>query len=458
MATIQKRNNAYLIRVSAGYDINDKQIIKSMTWKPEPGMTQRQIEKELQRQAVLFEDKCKSGQFLDGSIKFAEFTEKWMKDYAENQLKAKTIARYKDLLKRINMAIGHIKLDKLQPVHLIRFYDNLAENGIRSDIKYKSTVDLSKLLKGCSCTKTAFCDKADISIATLNNACKGYNISLESANKISLALGLKLENVFEQCESEKLRLSDKTIQHYHRLISSILQTAVQWQVIFSNPCDRVKPPKVERKESRYLEDTEVKELLTALECEPILYKAIITLITYTGMRRGEICGLKWKDIDFKNQMINVQREVLYLPQKGIFEDSTKTYSSQRFIKTSDVALSILKSYKSEQNANRLKCGDCWHDDDFVFTQWNGRPMHPDSVTGWFRKFIEKNNLPQISIHSLRHTNASLMIANGVNLTTVSKRLGHATTATTTKIYAHAIKSADEAANETIENILNIKNK
>lgn len=458
MATIQKRNNAYLIRVSAGYDINDKQIIKSMTWKPEPGMTQRQIEKELQRQAVLFEDKCKSGQFLDGSIKFAEFTEKWMKDYAENQLKVKTIARYKDLLKRINLAIGHIRLDKLQPVHLIRFYGNLAENGIRSDIKYKSTIDISKLLKSCSCTKTAFCDKSNVSIATLNNACKGCNISLESANKISLALGLKLEDVFEQCESEKLRLSDKTIQHYHRLISSILQTAVQWQVIFSNPCDRVKPPKVERKESRYLEDTEVKELLMALESEPMLYKAIITLITYTGMRRGEICGLKWKDIDFKNQMINVQREVLYLPQKGIFEDSTKTYSSQRFIKTSDVALSVLKSYKIEQNTNRLKCGDCWHDDDYVFTQWNGKPMHPDSVTGWFRKFIEKNNLPQISIHSLRHTNASLMIANGVNLTTVSKRLGHATTATTTKIYAHAIKSADEAANETIENILNIKNK
>jgi len=83
-------------------------------------------------------------------------------------------------------------------------------------------------------------------------------------------------------------------------------------------------------------------------------------------------------------------------------------------------------------------------------------MHPDSVTSWFRKFVDKNNLPYVSVHSLRHTNASLMIANGVNLTTVAKRLGHATTATTTKIYAHAIKSADEIANDMLENILTIK--
>ena len=80
-------------------------------------------------------------------------------------------------------------------------------------------------------------------------------------------------------------------------------------------------------------------------------------------------------------------------------------------------------------------------------------MHPDSLTAWFKKFITKYNLPSVSIHSLRHTNASLLIANGVNITTVSKRLGHATTATTTKIYAHAIQSADEAACNTLQNIL-----
>lgn len=90
----------------------------------------------------------------------------------------------------------------------------------------------------------------------------------------------------------------------------------------------------------------------------------------------------------------------------------------------------------------------------MFTRDNGLPLHPDTISGWFHKFVMKNNLPDVTIHSLRHTNASLLIANGINLTTVSKRLGHANTATTTKIYAHAIRSADEIAADTLDDILN----
>ena len=95
MATIRKRNNSYQIRVSCGYNSKYEQIIKTMTWKPEPGMTQKQIDKELQRQAVLFEEQCMTGQFLDGNITLAEFADKWFKDYAEKQLKEKTISLLK---------------------------------------------------------------------------------------------------------------------------------------------------------------------------------------------------------------------------------------------------------------------------------------------------------------------------------------------------------------------------
>ncbi len=111
MATIKKRGNSYSIRVSCGYDMQGKQIIHSMTWKPEKDMTVKQMEKEAQRQAVLFEEKCRQGLCFSNNIRFADFAEKWFTDYAEKQLKAKTIARYKELLKRINQAIGHIKLN-----------------------------------------------------------------------------------------------------------------------------------------------------------------------------------------------------------------------------------------------------------------------------------------------------------------------------------------------------------
>ena len=452
MATIKKRGNSYLIRVSCGYDMQGKQIVHSMTWKPEAGMTVKQMEKEVQRQAVLFEEKCKSGLYLSNNIRFADFAEKWLTDYAEKQLKAKTIAPYKDLLKRINQAIGHIKLNQLQPIHLLRFYDNLAEDNIRNDIKYKPCPHFYEVATNTNLTKTALAQKATISINTLNQAYKGKNISYLSASKIANALNYKIEFLFEK-DSQNTKLSPKTIQHYHRLISSILQTAVQWQVIPYNPCERIKPPKVEQKESRFLNDVEVLELFHCLDKEAIQYKTLITLLVYTGMRRGEILGLKCSDIDFNTQTINIQRAVLYLPNKGIFEDSTKTSSSQRIIKVADTALQLLKEYKKGQNIQRLQCGDQWHNLNYIFTSWNGKPMHPDSLTAWFKKFITKYNLPSVSIHSLRHTNASLLIANGVNITTVSKRLGQATTATTTKIYAHAIQSADEAAYNTLQNIL-----
>ena len=124
MATIKKRGNSYLIRVSCGYDMQGKQIVHSMTWKPEKDMTVKQMEKEAQRQAVLFEEKCKRGLYLSGNIRFADFAEKWFTDYAEKQLKETTKNRIKYLLEQINKAIGHIPLEKIQPIHLIRFYDN----------------------------------------------------------------------------------------------------------------------------------------------------------------------------------------------------------------------------------------------------------------------------------------------------------------------------------------------
>ena len=112
----------------------------------------------------------------------------------------------------------------------------------------------------------------------------------------------------------------------------------------------------------------------------------------------------------------------------------------------------LEQHRKQQAIQRLQLGERWNNDDFVFTQWDGSPIHPDSLTSWIHKFIQKNDLPYANIHSLRHTNATLMIANGVNVATVSKRLGHSSTATTTKTYIHAIKSADEAAAEVLQNL------
>ena len=456
MATIRKRNGSYIIRVSCGYDTAGKQIEKYMTWKPSLNMTAKQIDKELERQKVLFEEKCRNGSVLDSSIKFADFADYWMTEYAEKQLRPTTIDGYTTMLKRINSAIGHIRLDKIQPKHLMEFYNNLQEGGIRDDKKYSCIIDFYEYLTNNAITQIAVAEKAGVSVATIYSVSNNKNINEMSAVKIAYALNIPLNKLFTTANDDNKRLSSKTISHHHRLISSILETAVKWQILFNNPCSRVEAPKVEKKEARYLDEYQAIDLLKHLESEPLQYKVIITLLLYSGMRRGELCGLEWNDIDFDGCIIDINKSSLYLRNKGIYNDETKNVSSNRVIKIPLFVMQLLSEHRKTQLIERFRLGDQWIESNKLFTQWNGSPIHPDTISSWFSKFVKRNNLSDITLHSLRHTNASLMIANGVDIRTVSKRLGHAQVSTTTDIYSHAIKSADERAADVLGDILTVK--
>jgi integrase len=205
-----------------------------------------------------------------------------------------------------------------------------------------------------------------------------------------------------------------------------------------------------------MDDKEALELLELLEEEPIKYKLAVNLLIFSGLRRGEIVGLKWSDIDYDGQIISVRRALKYVPGKGIFEGDPKTFKSIRSIKLPDFIFELLKTYKVWQLEERIKVGDRWQDNDYIFTKWNGEPMNLDTIGGYLKKFTNKHNLKPVHMHSLRHTNATLLIANGVDLKTVSSRLGHADLSTTGNIYTHAINAADAKASDALENIL-IKN-
>ena len=215
MATIQKRGNSYKITVSCGYDLTGKQIRRHKTFTPDKGMTEKQVEKAVQREAVLFEERCRRGQILDENIRFADFAEKWFTDYAEKQLRPKTLARYRSLMPRNNAAIGHIRLSKLQPHHLMAFYDNLAEAGVREDTKYHCKVDLKALLKARSMTKSALAGQSEVSLFVLNSITQNKNISKDSAQRISKALNLPCGELFDPVGKDET-LSPKTILHHHR--------------------------------------------------------------------------------------------------------------------------------------------------------------------------------------------------------------------------------------------------
>lgn len=433
-----------------GYDSTGEQIRRRKTWAPEPGLTTKQIEKELNRQAILFEEQCRTGQFLNGSVTFSDFVDVWMRDYARPNLKPTTIDGYKMLLNRIIPAIGHIKLCKLQPQHLLSFYANLGEGGIRGDIRYCCTLDFKQYVKDRGYTQAKAANLSGVPLPTFTNACAGKFVSEKTARQLNAFFK---EDIFLPTGQEKT-LSSNTVSHYHRLITSILAIAVQWQIILNNPCDRIKPPRVEKKDPRYLDEDQATSLLKLLEDVDTQHRVMIQLLLYTGIRRGELCGLEWPDIDFEHQIINIRRSSNYTATVGIYESSAKTLSSYRSIKVSESVIAILHKYKSWQATEKLKLGDLWIPSDRLFTKWNGAPYNPNTLTCWFAKFIKKHALPKISIHSLRHTNATLQIAGGVPLTTVAERLGHKTVAVTGSVYAHAIKSANAAAAETIDNLLN----
>ena len=458
MATITKRNNSYFITVSCGYDLSGKQIRYTKTVIPPNNLTPKQAQKWVEKEAAVFEDDCNHGLVQNGNIKLEAFCSEWLK-YKKNELKTRTYIRYKDMMPRIIKAMGHLRLDHINPQHLLSFYQSLYEEGARIDQKYKCTLDLNVYLKNNKMSRAELLRRTGVPSSTLAGLTQGHNCAKETAEKLSAGLNVPFTKLFSPAGG-KTRLSDKTILNHHRLLSSMFSDAVMWGRINHNPCDRVRTPRVKKKEPKYLDEVEAAKLLDLLESERTDYKTIIRLLLYTGCRRGELLALHWDDVDFERNLLHFRQNLLYTSETGVYLDSTKNESSERVIKLSKTAVKDLRNYKVWQLEQELRMGDRWENTGFVFTNCEtGKQIHPDALSSWFCNFIKahRDELPNISLHSLRHTNATLQIAGGVALTTVAKRLGHADTVTTSRIYAHAIKSADEAAAETLEDILIPKN-
>lgn len=442
MATVKKRGQSYQFRVYCGYNSDGKQIEKTKTWKPPEGWTERRAEKEAQRLAALFEEQVRSGGLVGGNIKFSDFSQYWLRTYAEPNLKPKTVSRYKQLLVRINQNLGHLPISKIHPGNLLEFYQSLAEDS-QKNTAYRCKVNLKKKIKEKNFTQAAFCQRAGISQTTLQNLFHGKNISGKTAEAVCQAMESPIPTIFSPATPDN-KLSPTTIRHHHRLISDILGDAVKWQYIPYNPCGRIKAPKAGKSEISYLDDDQSKHLLSLLQKEKGIYRRAISLLLLTGLRRGELLGLEWRDIDFEAKTIQVLRTSQYLPGRGVFTETPKNKASKRIIAVSGKVLKLLREQFLWQKlqANRLKKN--WTNNGRVIVSENGEPMNPDRLTQWFGKFIRRTDLPQIHLHSLRHTYASLCIAKGAPLTSVAAQLGHSNVATTETIYAHAIRSAELA--------------
>ncbi len=385
MATIEKKNNGYKITVSCGYDPAGKQVRKRMVWTPPSGMTKRQIEKELNRQATLFEERVKTGGVeVSGKIRFRDFLDQFMENYVKLYRKPNTIARYERDIKRIKNSLGHIRLEDLRTGHISAFAAALQESGAKQD---------------------------------------GGKLAPSSVNTIL------------------------------RTLSAGMGRAVRWGYIENNPCQYADGPSSYSDEVAYLDEPDARRMLSLLALEPIKWRALITFDLLSGLRRGELLGLQWGDMDFDNHLVYIRRTWNYTSAVGCYFGTPKTVRSKRPLHLSTSVFVVLLEYRRWQDNQRKALGDAWKgspEDDRVFTTDEGAPIFPTSPTWWLRKFTQRTGLPQVSIHSLRHTFASLMIADEVPIVEISSQLGHAKTSTTTNVYGHVIASAHAKALTTFD--------
>ncbi len=397
MATVKKRGNSYLIRCYDGYDQNNKQIERTMTWKIPAGMSDKKAEKEAQHQAALFEERVRTGQVAEQkSMKFAAFVEKWFTDYAATQLRPRTIDGYKRLMQRVYPSIGHLYLDKIRPAHLSQFYRELSETS--KTATYRCNTDLKQLLKEAGYSMTSFSKTSDTPLTAVKAAANGNNISQKNAALISNGLRKSLSDLFTASNTEE-KLSPNTVGKYHRVLSSMFQTAVEWGMIVANPCDRVSPPKAKKVDAPYLTAEESVRLLELLEKAPDQYRNAVTVLLFTGMRRGELLGLEWSDYNKGNGLLNISKTIQYLPDRGVFQDDTKNESSNRVIKLSKSAVNALNAQYKWQLEQRLKVGAYWKGSSKIFTSPCGEPIHPDTLSGWSMTLSQEQTCrPSICIH------------------------------------------------------------
>jgi integrase len=230
-------------------------------------------------------------------------------------------------------------------------------------------------------------------------------------------------------------LSPKTIKNHVALVSTLLTFATREGIIAVNSATsaNLKPQKILAHEPEILSDEETLKFLKLLGHAPPKWQVLVKTILFLGLRRGEVVGLKWSDVDFETNTLTVRRSVGYTAQDGVFEKLSKTKSGFRVLKFSGEFRKILLTYR--ENSDRK---------DVMFPgRWGGGFMHPDSVGDWLAKFCARHNFRKINPHLLRHTNISMLISgNAVSVKYVSTAAGHSNIGITCDIYAHAVKTSE----------------
>jgi integrase len=247
-------------------------------------------------------------------------------------------------------------------------------------------------------------------------------------------------------------LAPRTVGHAHRVLHKALADAVSQEVLSRNVAAVVRAPKVPEKEMVALTAVEVRAVVAAVKSS-VIYPHVVTLLS-TGMRRGELMGLQWSDVDLDTGRLRIERAVEKTRQHGLRTKAPKTEHGRRTIRLPAAAVEVLKQHRKEQLELRVALGlGKLLDSAFVFGDETGAMRDPDTVTRAWRRCVASRGLPNVPLHSLRHSHASALIAGKHDPVVISRRLGHGNPAITMKVYAHLFNRGDDDAAATIDTVL-----
>lgn len=415
MARIRKRGDAYTISVSDGYDQNGKQIMRYTTYRPE-SKGPKAIEKEVAAFAYEFEKAVHNGGYLDGGkITFAEYTETWRREWAVNHLTVSILDRYVSILRQNAVTLNDLPLTKIRPANVQAILTAMQRKGYAAKtVRYAFTC-------------------------------------INSVLKYAFKMQLIPENPCARCELPKRR-ADIDGPHYF--------TREQAQRFLRSLDDEytITYPERHRKDKRTGAVLTISPY-TITRKTPLQYKVYFYLALLGGFRRGELLALTWDTVDFDRQTISIKQARARAASMGEYTKTPKTASSVRTLTMPGICFDLLKELKQEQMSAAL-CDPDWtgyrgveYDRNYVFTQRNGAAMNlntpyirlHEAIENYNATASEADRLPVIRLHDLRHTSATLLLSEGVDIRTVANRLGHSQTSTTLNVYAHALPAADERA-------------
>lgn len=369
MANITKRNGSYLIRVSMGRDANRKQIIRSTTYKPPEGISEKKAEKLANAFAVDFENKCRYYSQYNENMKFSELAEWYFNNYSEVELKSVTAMNYKSQYNNhIKEYLGHKRLKEFTPLML---------------------TDYLKMLH----TKDG--------------------------------------------------LSASTCRKVYIVVQSIFKRGLEQGFLRENPCHNVILPKDKNKSKKRYSLT-VEETIRFIQLvknsdKDADVKRIIIFLLFTGTRIGECLALNWEDIDFENRSIHI-RHTLAKGPNGLFLDTPKTSSSYRTIGMNDTAFDILKEQKAYCADLKYALGNKYAHPEMVFPSSLGNYRDRSSIYHSLGRITVGTEFADMTLHKLRHCNATILLNSGVELKMISEHLGHSGVEITANIYADVLQS------------------